>query len=212
MNPVTNLLLLANPLMTAVLSIIVFLESKKQKNLLETIEKAVAESSRQVIEAVERQKEGFDAIAISLKSISQDQERSVETFTGISNALLTSSTTHQQSLSNVVSALNAAQSKQEEIAANTYRKIEEANIDLKKSLGVAYSDATSSIREVSANMGDNFKTMSDRLAASEEKTLEAFDKTLESIRNDAERLKQGIENNSNELSLINSTLKNAVSI
>ena len=212
MNPVTNLLLLANPLITAVLTIVVFLESKKQKVLLERIEKAVTESSRQLIEAVERQKEGFDAIAVSLKAISEDQERSVETFTGISNALITSSTTNQQSLGNVVSALNVSQSKQEEIAANTYKKIEESNIDLKNSLGIAYGDATSSIREVSSRMGEHFKTISERLATSEEKTMEAFEKTLESIRNDADRLKQGIENNSTELSSINSTLKNAVSI
>ena len=106
MNPLTSLLLIANPLVTAVLAVVVFLESKKQRNLLEAVEKAVRESSRQVIEAVERQKEGFDAIATSLRVISEDQGKSVETFTGISNALTTSSRTNEHSLKNVVSALD----------------------------------------------------------------------------------------------------------
>lgn len=212
MNPLTNILLLANPVLTAILTIVVFLESKKQRGLLEAVEKAVIDSSKQVIAAVEKQKEGFDVIALSLKALSEDQEKSVETFTGIGNALTTSSTTNQQSLNNVVTALVSSQSKQEEIASNTCKRIEDASTDLKRSLGDAYSDATSSIREVSSIMGEHFNQMSERITASEAKTLEAFGKTIESIKNDAEKLKQGIENNSEELSSINSTLKNAVSI
>lgn len=212
MNPFTNILLLANPVLTAILTIVVFLESKKQRGLLEAVEKAVIDSSKQVIAAVEKQKEGFDVIALSLKALSEDQEKSVETFMGIGNALTTSSTTNQQSLNNVVTALVSSQSKQEEIASNTCKRIEDASTDLKRSLGDAYSDATSSIREVSSIMGEHFNQMSERITASEAKTLEAFGKTIESIKNDAEKLKQGIENNSEELSLINSTLKNAVSI
>ena len=77
MNPLTSLLLIANPVITAVLTLVVFLESKKQKALLETIEKSIMANSKEIIGAVENQKEGFEAIRSSLNAISEDQGQKV---------------------------------------------------------------------------------------------------------------------------------------
>ena len=103
MNPLTSVLLLANPLVTAVLTLVVFLESKKQKEMLQAVEKAVRDTQATI-----------ESVAVNLNKITEDQKQSVETFTGISDALTTSSTTNQQALANVVSALTTSASKNEE--------------------------------------------------------------------------------------------------
>jgi hypothetical protein len=267
-NPLTSLLLIANPVITALLTLVVFLESKKQKALLETIEKtiianskeiigavenqkegfdairlslkAISEdqgqkvlletieksiiaNSRQIIEAVENQKEGFDTIGSSLKAISEDQGRSVETFTGISNALTTSSTTNQQSLNNVVSALNALSVKTDETMTNLLQGINASNNDMKANLKTAYNEATDAIREVATKMEEEYSRLSNVVKQCEKGTMDAVENSIkaqkelhkelsESIRTDAETLKASLDSNSRELSTINVTLKNAVSI
>ena len=178
MNPLTSILLIANPLVTALLAAVVFLESRKQRNLLVAVEKAVTQSSRNVIEAVERQKEGFDAIAKSLKSISEDQGRSVETFTGISNALSTTSITNEQSLKNVVGALDAATLKTEATMAGLSQLIEKSNIDLKEGLKTAYGEASTAITSVGDKIGDEYTKLADRLSVHEKNTADVFEKTI----------------------------------
>lgn len=66
------MLLIANPPVTVYLKMFVILESSKRKSLMQTIQKLLVKSSRQVIEAVESQKGGFDAITESLKVISKE--------------------------------------------------------------------------------------------------------------------------------------------
>lgn len=180
MNPLTSILLIANPLVTALLASVVFLESRKQRNLLVAVEKAVTQSSRNVIEAVERQKEGFDAIAQSLKSISEDQGRSVETFTGISNALSTTSKTNEQSLKNVVGALDAATLKTEATMAGLSQLIEKSNNDLKEGLKTAYGEASTAITSVGDKIGDEYTKLADQLFVHQKNTTDAFEKTITS--------------------------------
>ena len=209
MNPLASILLIANPLVTAALAVVVFLESKKQRNLLEAVEKALRESTRQVIEAVERQKEGFDAIATSLRVISEDQGKSVETFTGISNALTTSSRTNEHSLKNVVSALDAATLKTEVTMASLSQTIEKSNNDLKVNMKTAYSEASAAITSVGDKIGDEYTKLADRLLVYEKNTTDAFEKTIisqqelnsslaKSFSDDTKTLKEGIAANSNE--------------
>ena len=194
MNPLTSLLLLANPIVTAVLTVVLFLESKKHKSLLATVEKAIIDSSKQVIEAVERQKDGFDAIATSLNAISKDQEKSVETFTDISNALTTSSDKNHSSLENVASTLNSTTVKTEYIMTALSQKIEQSNAELKSDLTIAYNAAAEAFE----------KAVTFQQSANEN--------LAKLISSDVNALRDGIDANSKELSHIESTLKNAVSI
>jgi len=213
MNPLTSLLLLANPIITAALTVVLFLESKKHKSLLATVEKAIVDSSRQVIEAVERQKDGFDAIALSLKTISEDQGRSVETFTGISSALTTSSTTNERSLNNLVIALNIANENTEKTMVNLSQRIEQSDNELKTSLHASYSDVALAIKSTGIAMGEEYARLSERLSSHEGDTTNAFDRTLKSQQNSNENLansisadvmslKEGIDSNSKELTLL----------
>ena len=100
-----NLLLIANPVATLLLSVLVFFESKKNRSQLLSIELALKESSKTIVESVERQKDGFNSISESLSSIATDQEKSADRFAGISDALLKSSTTNDQALKGVISLL-----------------------------------------------------------------------------------------------------------
>ena len=204
MNPLASILLIANPLVTAALAVVVFLESKKQRNLLEAVEKALRESTRQVIEAVERQKEGFDAIATSLRVISEDQGKSVETFTGISNALTTSSRTNEHSLKNVVSALDAATLKTEVTIAGLSQTIEKSNNDLKVNMKTIYSEASAAITSVGDKIGDEYTKLADRLLVYEKNTTDAFEKSIisqqelnsslaKSFSDDTKVVKEGID-------------------
>jgi hypothetical protein len=180
------------------------LESKKQRNLLEAVEKAVRESSRQVIEAVERQKAGFDEIATSLRVISEDQGKSAETFTGISNALTTSSRINEHSLKNVVSALDAATLKTEATMAELSQTIEKSNNDLKVNMKSAYSEASAAITSVGDKIGDEYTKLADRLLVYEKNTTDAFEKTIisqqelnsslaKSLSDDTKVVKEGID-------------------
>lgn len=223
MNPLTSLLLIGNPVVTAVLTLVVFLESKKQKNMLATVEKAIIDSSRNLIEAVETQRSGFDSIASSLKVISEDQTRSVETFTGISNALTLASSTNQQSMNNVINALNTATLKNEETFSKFSQMINTSNDELKTNLKNAYNEAVSTINQVGTRLGEDYQKMSERITESETKIFNAFENTItsqqnlntslvQSISDNTKNLNAAIKENSIELSEVNATLKNAVSI
>ena len=111
MASLANLLLIANPVATLFLSVLVFFESKKNRSQLISIEIALKESSKTIIESVERQKDGFNSISESLNSIAIDQEKSADRFSGISDALLKSSTTNDQALKGIISALEKAADK-----------------------------------------------------------------------------------------------------
>ena len=105
MASLANLLLIANPVATLLLTVLVFFESKKNRSQLISIELAIQESSKTIIESVERQKDGFNSISESLSSIATDQETMANRFSGISDALLKSSTTNDQALKGVISVL-----------------------------------------------------------------------------------------------------------
>jgi hypothetical protein len=123
MNPLTSLLLLANPVVTAVLTLVLFLESKKNKEMLQAVEKAVRDTQATIA-----------SVAVNLSKITEDQKQSVETFTGISDALKTSSTTNQQALTNVVTALTNASIKTEETMTTLAVRIEKTNKELAESI------------------------------------------------------------------------------
>jgi hypothetical protein len=125
MNPLTSLLLLANPVVTAVLTVVLFLESKKNREMLQAVEKAVRDTQATI-----------ESVAVNLNKITEDQKQSVETFTGISDALTTSSTTNQQALTNVVTALTNASIKTEETMTTLAERIETANKELAASIQV----------------------------------------------------------------------------
>ena len=131
MASLANLLLIANPVATLLLSVLVFFESKKNRSQLISIELALKESSKTIIESVERQKDGFNSISESLSLIATDQETMADRFSGISDALLKSSTTNDQALKGVISALENATDKfkkdSESVTSSINKNSEELN-------------------------------------------------------------------------------------
>ena len=69
MASLANLLLIANPVATLLLSVLVFFESKKNRSQLISIDLALKESSKTIVESVERQKDGFNSISESLSCV-----------------------------------------------------------------------------------------------------------------------------------------------
>jgi hypothetical protein len=101
--------------------------------------------------------------------------------------------------------------------------INTSNNDLRANLKTAYNEATSAIRDVATKVEEEYSKLSEVMKQCEKSTNEAIERSIEtqrelhqglsgSIRTDAQMLKEGIDSNSKELSTINDTLKNAVSI
>ena len=107
MNGLLAAMAVANPVITALLTIIVFLEKDKLRKRTEDIEAALKNGSASVVQAIEAQKTQFTNIADKLEALSKDSEKSAAAFICISNALTESSAVSAKALSGVTEGLQA---------------------------------------------------------------------------------------------------------
>ena len=91
MNPLLLVLTAANPLITGLLTFIVFTEKQKIQKRSEELEAALKACNAEVVSTIAAQKEGFESIASRLEVLSKDSAKSAETFVGLSTALTESS-------------------------------------------------------------------------------------------------------------------------
>ena len=106
MNGLLAAMAVANPVITALLTIVVFLEKDKIKKRSEDLEAALKAGNQELVQTVEAQKENFENIASRLESLSKDSAKSAETFVGLSTALTESSAVSATALNGVTSGLD----------------------------------------------------------------------------------------------------------
>ncbi|MDA9700189.1 hypothetical protein N9U74_03390, partial [Synechococcus sp. AH-736-M02] len=95
----------ANPLITAFLAYLVFVEKDKVKKRSEDLEAALNAGNQELVQTVAAQKENFENIASRLEALSQDSAKSAETFVGLSTALTESSAVSATALNGVTTGL-----------------------------------------------------------------------------------------------------------
>ena len=91
--------------LTALLTILVFLESKKSKKQIEDIQNSINTGNQSIVTSVVKQKDDFTKLAESFEALSKDTEESAKSFVEISNALTKSSAVSKEALGKVTSGL-----------------------------------------------------------------------------------------------------------
>ena len=105
MNGLLAAMAVANPVITALLTIVVFLEKDKIKKRSEDLEAALKAGNQELVQTVAAQKENFENIASRLEALSKDSAKSAETFVGLSTALTESSAVSATALNGVTTGL-----------------------------------------------------------------------------------------------------------
>jgi hypothetical protein len=187
MNGLLAAMAVANPVITALLTIVVFLEKDKLRKRSEDLEAALNNGNQSVVQTIEAQKSDFTNIANRLEALSKDSEKSAAAFIGLSTALTESSAISAKALGGVTEGLQAHATL---VAA------------LVTDLSTRVSDTSSAaIAELSTKNAESLKSVSDEIkkveaaqVASKEASTQAIAelviKTSESLKQIGEEIKR----------------------
>ena len=190
---------IANPVITGLLTLLVFLEGKKSNKRFEQIESALRDGNRSLIEAVDnnrnairdsvdKQKDDFAKIADRLESLSKDTEESAKNFVEISDALTKSSAVSKEALGKVTTGLENHATSVSSLVTELTKKVSTTSQDSIQSLSVKTTDALSKISaEVSKiessqnNLNTNLNKTITELAEKTGKTNDAINALKETL-------------------------------
>ena len=173
---------IANPVITGLLTILFFLESKKSKKQIESIQSAldnvqkevvstVISSGDQIKNSIDKQKDDFTKLADRLELLSRDTEESAKNFVEISDALTKSSAVSKEALGNVTTGL-------------------ENHANLVSGL------VTELTQKVSTTSADSIKDLSNQIG----NALKSVNESVEKIESSQEKLNSSLSNAINDLS------------
>ena len=123
MNALLAAMAVANPVITALLTVLVFLEKDKIKKRSEDLEAALKAGNQELVQTVAAQKENFENIASRLEALSKDSAKSAETFVGLSTALTESSAVSATALNGVTSGLDRHAKSVEDLVTNLSNQV-----------------------------------------------------------------------------------------
>ena len=158
---------IANPVITGLLTLLVFLEGKKSNKRFEQIESALKDGNRSLIEAVDnsrneirdsvdKQKGDFAKIADRLESLSKDTEESAKNFVEISDALTKSSAVSKEALGKVTTGLENHATSVSSLVTELTKKVSTTSQDSIKSLSAKTTEGLTKIsQEVSKVQSSN---------------------------------------------------------
>ena len=181
MNGLLAAMAVANPVITALLTVVVFLEKDKIKKRSEDLEAALKAGNQELVQTVAGQKENFENIASRLEALSKDSAKSAETFVGLSTALTDSSAVSAKALNGVTTGLEEHAKAVEELVTNltnhvsstsanaivdltkrTEGTLEKVSVNVKAievSQGNAISELTKHCKDTLQNISENLKTI-----------------------------------------------------
>jgi len=194
MNGLLAAMAVANPVITALLTIVVFLEKDKLRKRSEDIEAALKTGNASVVQTIEAQKQDFTNIADRLEALSKDSEKSAATFIGLSTALTESSAVSAKALGGVTEGLQAHATSVAALVTNLSTKVSETSAASISELGVKASEA--------------IKGVADQVAKVEAAQLESVKVTNEAIT----KLNEEISKTSKSIKELQETLKSTVTL
>ena len=164
------------------MTILFFLESKKSKKQIESIQSAldnvqkevvstVISSGDQIKNSIDKQKDDFTKLADRLELLSRDTEESAKNFVEISDALTKSSAVSKEALGNVTTGL-------------------ENHANLVSGL------ITELTQKVSTTSADSIKDLSNQIGSA----LKSVNESVEKIESSQEKLNSSLSNAINDLS------------
>jgi len=187
MNGLLAAMAVANPVITALLTIIVFLEKDKLRKRSEDLEAALNAGNQSVVQTIEAQKEEFTNIANRLELLSKDSEKSAATFIGLSTALTDSSAVSAKALGGVTEGLKVHATTLAELVSDLTAKASETSAASIRELCTKIAEAN---KEVADQVG---RVEAAQLASKEASTQAIADlaiRTAESLMQVAEEVKR----------------------
>ena len=147
MNGLLAAMAVANPVITALLAVIVFLEKDKLKKRSEDLEAALQNGSSSVVRTIEAQKQDFTNIANRLELLSKDSEKSAATFIGLSTALTESSAVSAKALGGVTEGLQDHGKSLAILVTNLSTKVSDTSATAITELGNKATQAVGAVAE-----------------------------------------------------------------
>ena len=149
---------IANPVITGLLTILFFLESKKSKKQIESIQSAlnnvqkevvstVISSGDQIKNSIDKQKDDFTKLADRLELLSRDTEESAKNFVEISDALTKSSAVSKEALGKVTTGLENHANLVSGLVTELTQKVSTTSADSIKDLSTQIGNALKSVNE-----------------------------------------------------------------
>jgi ABC-type transporter Mla subunit MlaD len=192
MNGLLAAMAVANPVITALLTIVVFLEKDKLKKRSEDIEAALKNGNAAIVQTIEAQKQDFTNIADRLEALSKDSEKSAETFIGLSTALTESSAVSAKALGRVTEGLQAHATSIAGLVTELSTKVSETSATAITGLGIKTEKAINGVADqvgrVEAAQAEGSRSSAETVA----KLTQEIAQTSKSIKELQETLKSTV--------------------
>ena len=196
---------IANPVITGLLTILFFLESKKSKKQIESIQSAldnvqkevvstVISSGDQIKNSIDKQKDDFTKLADRLELLSRDTEESAKNFVEISDALTKSSAVSKEALGKVTTGLENHANLVSGLVTELTQKVSTTSAD--------------SIKDLSTQIGNALKSVNESV----EKIESSQEKLNSSLSNAINDLSSKTEKTTDSINSLKETLNSTVSL
>ena len=190
---------IANPVITGLLTILFFLESKKSKKQIESIQSAldnvqkevvstVISSGDQIKNSIDKQKDDFTKLADRLELLSRDTEESAKNFVEISDALTKSSAVSKEALGKVTTGLenhaNLVSGLVTELTQKVSTTSAESIKDLSNQIGSALKNVNESVQKIESSqekLNSSLSNAINDLSAKTEKTTDSINSLKETL-------------------------------
>tara|TARA_B100000927_G_scaffold261341_1_gene231487 strand:+ start:333 stop:1037 length:705 start_codon:yes stop_codon:yes gene_type:complete len=202
---------IANPVITGLLTILFFLESKKSKKQIESIQNSlnnvqkevvstVISSGDQIKNSIDKQKDDFTKLADRLELLSRDTEESAKNFVEISDALTKSSAVSKEALGNVTSGLENHANLVSGLVTDLTQKVSQTSADSIKDLTTqivsSLKSVNDSVEKIEISNTDSIKDLSTQIVSS----LKSVNDSVEKIETSQEKLNSSLSSAINDLS------------
>ena len=205
MNVLLAAMAVANPVITALLTIVVFLEKDKIKKRSEDLEAALKAGNQELVQTVAAQKENFENIASRLEALSKDSAKSAETFVGLSTALTESSAVSATALNGVTAGLEAHAKSVEGLVTNLSNHVSSTS-------ATAIADLTKRSEETLQKVSANVQAIETSQSGAIETLSSSSKNTLTSVIDEVKKVEAAQIAVANAVKELQETLKNTVSL
>ena len=199
MNLLLTIAAVANPVLTALLTILVFLESKKSKKQIEDIQNSINTGNQSIVTSVVKQKDDFTKLAESFEALSKDTEESAKSFVEISNALTKSSAVSKEALGKVTSGLEnhatLVTGMIDTLTAKVTNTSAESIKGITDKVSEAMNDINNAVSKIEISQSNSFA----KLTESNEKSLSGLMDKVSEAMNDINNAVSKIETSQNSL-------------
>jgi len=205
MNGLLAAMAVANPVITALLTVVVFLEKDKIKKRSEDLEAALKAGNQELVQTVAAQKENFENIASRLEALSKDSAKSAETFVGLSTALTESSAVSATALNGVTAGLEAHAKSVEGLVTNLSNHVSSTS-------ATAIADLTKRSEETLQKVSANVQAIETSQSGAIETLSSSSKNTLTSVIDEVKKVEAAQIAVANAVKELQETLKNTVSL